>query len=258
MDLIILQAILYMVIFSMKGKKILFILPCAGGNSYSYMNWLKYLKMDTVLLDYAGHWIRWDEKLNFTYEELIEDMFSKVMEISGLEEYDIYFFGHSMGAMVCWDIINKLLSLRNLTVKALFVASMWSPEDLNENKRLQMTEAELKDFLLKIRQVPHNMFSNDFFMEKIFPAICNDFEIFSKKSRAMNNCMPIDVPIYCITGSQDSLVDFSLINKWHKYSLDKCNCWERPGNHFFLNEKDNVEWICKLINKISGCDCYEK
>lgn len=242
----------------MKVKKILFMLPCAGGSSLGYTRWIKYLKIETVLLDYAGHWTRGDEKFDSTYEELTEDMLSKVKEISGLEEYDIYFFGHSMGAMVCWDIINKLLESEELTVKALFVASMWSPEDISKNKRLQMAEVEVKNFLLKVRQVPEGMFTNDFFMEKIFPAICNDFKIFSKINRSANNCLPVNVPIYCITGDKDSMVDLSLIGNWHKYSLDNCNCWERPGDHFFLNEKDNIEWICELINKISGCDCNEE
>lgn len=236
----------------------LIILPCAGGSTFGYTKWIKYLEIETMLLDYAGHWTRIDEKLNSTYEEMIEDMLFQIEKISDLKNDNIYFFGHSMGAMVCWDIVKRIFNLGENAVQALFLASMWTPEDLGKNRKLQLSESEIKNFLLEIRQIPANMFINNYFMERVFPAICNDFNIFSRRKSNEDDSLPINIPIYCITGNQDNLVDLTLIKKWQKYSLNQCKCWERPGNHFFLNDKDNIKWICKLINKISGSDYNEK
>ena len=53
----------------------LFIIPHAGGSSYSYYGFTK-IKADIVLLDLPGHGIRINEPLLDSLDEIVDDLFS--------------------------------------------------------------------------------------------------------------------------------------------------------------------------------------
>lgn len=239
----------------MKRENLIFMLPCAGGNSFNYRHWGKYLKAKIVPLDYAGHWTRIEEKFNNSYGEMIDDIYELIVNYPEVEKYNISFFGHSMGAMICWSLCQRLLRKSDLKLECLFVASMWAPEDREKLCKLQMSEKEVKDFLINIGQVSVEMFQNEIFKKFFFPAICNDFELFSKcHDYLYMNDKPIKMSIFCFIGEKDPLVDFEEIRKWKECTISEFDMWKLPGDHFFIKQKESFSQICKIINKLVGCD----
>ena len=87
----------------------LFCFPYAGGSAAVYNRWKEYLNPEIELrpVELSGRGERMDEPLYTNMEDLIEDVF-QLLE-GEFEESEYALLGHSMGAMIIYELSRKII-----------------------------------------------------------------------------------------------------------------------------------------------------
>lgn len=222
------------------------ILPCAGGCASNYNKYKRFLPSVTIY-EYPGHWTRYNEGLVNSIPELVEDLVKGI--ISDEQNMPLYLFGHSMGGIIAWRAAKKLLSM-GLAVAGLYIAACNSPLESIDFLRGIESDSDIKRFLSKIRQVPSNVLESEFFRENLLPPIRNDFRIIQNASD--ENDLPqrkINIPIICFYGKSDPLVQYDNIKKWGELTERDAKFVPCSGDHFFVYDNRNVEYISSIITK---------
>ena len=142
---------------------ILFCFPCAGGSADNYRIFSNIITADVIRMEYAGHWTRYNETQYRSFEELLEDAESYIMRKADLDDM-LYLLGHSMGSWASFEIAGRLLD-KGYNVKALFVAASTPIQLMDVSQVSFQSDAAVKAFLSRIRQVPDNVLNSQFFVE---------------------------------------------------------------------------------------------
>ena len=217
--------------------------PCAGGSANNFNKIIKSLDCDICNIEYSGHWKRCDERLYDSMRDCIGSLYSEIEEMV-LRSDEIFLLGHSMGAIVAYEIAEMLLA-RGFSVKTLFLLACMPPDEMEFHDFLFDNDDAIRVFLNKIRQVPQRVLDSTFFAEELLPVIRNDFYVLNNYVRKFQLSKKIAVRIICIDGKNDPLV--TRMSDWQRYTSSICRCVECEGEHFFLNDSSNVSKIRTVI-----------
>lgn len=222
------------------------ILPCAGGSASNY-NRYKTAEEDIYIYEYPGHWSRYEEPLETSINQIVCTI------ERDLEKYyyqEICLLGHSMGGVIAWKLAHKLIT-DGFIVKALYLAACCPPEISPNFIEYIHNDSDIKKLLGNIRQVPNKILNSSFFNDNLLPIIRNDFNLVKEYTKTFQDeeCESLPVPITCLCGASDLLVDVEKMKKWEKYTSKEFKCIVYPGNHFFVFDICNVEKIITQIIK---------
>ena len=214
-------------------------LPHAGGSSNLYKNLGKNIECETLNIDYSGHWKRMNEPLATSFKELEDDVINIIRKTipSGSR---IIIFGHSLGAILAWEIIPQIVG-HGIEICGLFLSACEDPGTFSKSKLFYFNEEKEIIPLLGIE-------SKDIgsqFIDVFLPILENDLLLCREYK---SNCMYRDIRAIIIYGSDDEMINKSDIKKWNKY-VRIMNTIELEGDHFYLNRTENMHYICCLINQ---------
>lgn len=219
-------------------------LPHAGGSTALFRGWGKKINCKIMNIEYPGHWTRMKEQMLHTFDELVVDVLFNI--INRLEVGDeVYIFGHSLGAIMAWQIAPKLLE-KGIKVKGLILSASQNPGNFPEKVIL---EAITDEQLLKL--VGYNALDNcesinEQFMRVFFPILKNDMEV-CKSFKCDGHF--VDIASIVCYGREDIFTDVNEMKKWSRY-VRLNSMKEFPGEHLFIEEKDNIEVISMMINEM--------
>src|SRR5471030_1190282 len=145
-------------------KKIkLFCFPYAGGSSVIYENWRKKLSpsIELIPIEYAGIGSRFAEPLFENINDVVEDVFHAIKKhLNTTIEYS--FFGHSMGALIAYELSHKLTQLKYTAPVHIFFSGKLAPHIENEYKPIHALEdVEFKEMLLKLGGTSRGALENE-------------------------------------------------------------------------------------------------
>ena len=228
----------------MMSKK-LFAFPCAGGNAQNFNRIINNLSCESYSMEYRGHWTRYMEGLYSSMEECIYDLCQEI-EIIVREADEILLLGHSMGAIVAYEVALRLLN-RGLNVRTLFLLACMPPDEIRYENLDFKNDYEIKKFLNEIRHVPEKLLNSEFFENNLLPIIRNDFHILTDYIKMIRSDKKINVKIICVEGLVDPVVVG--MDGWQKYTNGVFDCIKCDGNHFFLYDPRNISRIKDIISE---------
>lgn len=224
----------------------LFCIPYAGGSSTVYYQWKKYLPktINIIPVDYKGHGRRCAEELSDTMEDMVEDLFHKIIGCFDGEEYS--FFGHSMGSIVAYELYYRIKESGFKCPEHIFFSGHASP-DCRSNaiiKYLLPDEALILE-ITKMGGFSEAVLQENKLVKTMLPIIRNDFRIIETYQytpyREKMNC-----PISILYGVQDT-IGVDDLKRWKRFTIGDCSFYGFNGNHFFIN--DYYPMIVKIITK---------
>ena len=218
--------------------------PCAGGNAKSFEKLSRGIHCFVIGAEYSGHWSRYEEPLYHSMEDCIQHQMQELREKVGLQD-EIFLLGHSMGALIAFELGKNLLNA-GYNVKELYLLACMPPDEINDTDFNFQDDEEIKLFLKRINQMPDSVLNSDFFRENLLPSIRNDLRILKNFIGAYSSREAIDCNIVCMCAVQDPLANEMC--GWQRYSQKKIKEYYYPGNHFFFHEKENTEKIVEMIN----------
>jgi external thioesterase TEII len=202
--------------------------------------------IDVHIIELPGRGKRVDEKLLYSIDEVIEDIYLKMAPL--LDKYtEFYIFGHSMGAILAYLISHRILQRLNILPSCIFVSGRGGPSFIKEReKSYHLPSIQFKDKLRKLGGCPEEVLINEDLMRFFEPILRADFQViedYDYKKRS-----PLNSKIVALFGTNEELT-YEEVNNWQLESIYPVEIIELPGNHFFLF-KNSYE-IAQIIKRNS-------
>ncbi|XP_069130412.1 S-acyl fatty acid synthase thioesterase, medium chain-like [Argopecten irradians] len=227
----------------------LFCFPWAGGGSNFYANWGNMVpeSIEVTGLTLPGREGRFKEpccsSLETTKREIIEAILPKC------RERPFAFWGHSLGALMCFDVARTLKEEYNLEPGRLFVSGVSAPhsEERKKNKVYvkNLNDEEFKDFLKKLGGTPDEILKSEELMALFLPPLRADYGIVDQFDYDLEQPPPLTCPIDITDGEFDIKHN---LKAWGEVTTGKLSIKMLPGGHFYLKEKDNMMRILENIS----------
>lgn len=210
----------------------LFCFPYAGGSTAIFHKWQQELPawVDVFAVQLPGHGSRLDEGPVTNLFRLVE------MIEPALRPYlnqPFAFFGHSMGAMISFELARTLRHKHGLKPLHLFVSGRSAPQLPVEQATYDLPETEFSEELRRLNGTPPNVFEHAELMTLMIPILRADFELVQTYSYAPHP--PLDCPITAFGGWEDSDVSRASLEAWREQTTSDFSVRMLLGDHFFLH-----------------------
>lgn len=144
------------------------------------------------------------------------------------------FFGHSMGALVAFELVRRLRFLDLPTPSFLLVSAHRAPQLENPARRQHpLTKDEVRDHLSALGGSTAELLRSDEFLEFLLPRLHADFAACETYSYVDER--PLDCPIVAIGGAFDKDVPSTALEPWRIQTHGEFSHHELSGGHFFLH-----------------------
>ncbi len=235
------------------AKVRLFCFSYAGGNPTTFRDWHRFLPsyLEVLAVQLPGHGTRIQETPICELKSLVEDL-KKI--ISDNSEKPFVFFGHSLGALLAFELARQLncSSLRqpSLLILSACSAPEWMSERSKKNKFNQSHLLSDKLLVQKLKDLggtPKEVLENFELMRLFLPAIRS--ELYMSENYIYEEGVPLSCPIIVCGGDNDDEVKLASLNDW---SLQTSSSFKKeifPGNHFYLYDS-KFELLKKISNEI--------
>lgn len=204
----------------------------AGGNSYSYNLYKKYLSdVNLLTFDYPGRGKRFSEDLITDMDMLVANMYQQIKR-SLAEPYSLY--GHSMGGLMAYSMTRQLLQNNDRLPDGVFITGFRAPSCYHNEKALHnLPINELIEELRTMQGVPKEVLEDEDFMNFYAPILRADLTALS--SYQYVNAAPVDIPFKVITGSSENIPVAEAL-QWQEVTSFQLDFKQMKGGHFFIFE----------------------
>lgn len=224
-----------------------FCFPFAAGSAAAYNDWSRWLPpyVSVVPLDYPGHGRRFGQRPLAAIDE-ITSVFAR--EIMGKLEGPFAFFGHSMGALVAFELARELRRRHAPLPRKIYVAASRPPISFrtpNSGPHLSaLSDEELRDRLGRLGGTPIELLENDELMDLMLPIVRSDLT--ACEDYVYRPETPLPCPITALGGASDHTFDQSELTLWREMTSAEFEVVRIPGGHFFLSTHSAqlMKWLC--------------
>jgi surfactin synthase thioesterase subunit len=178
------------------------------------------------------------------FETLVRDLQTKLEARRDKAPYA--FWGHSMGAVLAYELAARLQRVGQRGPTHLFVSGMRPPHHGARDLRLiqELSDVELLTELRQQGGLPEFVLSRPDFLEHLLGNTRRDLESFRTYRHDSELTSVRDLNLSVLIGSDDE-INFPDVHEWNRYTTGRCNVHVFEGGHFFIF--DNRETISKLM-----------
>ncbi len=239
----------------MPNKKIKIIaLPYAGANGYCYREFENLLSnnFEWITYELPGRGNRIDECLLLNIKDIVYDLYNKM--ISEIEYSNYIIYGHSMGTILGFELMKKIISSESKEPMFLFFTGRGAPNIYEKEKLAGLEKESFWKKLKETRGVSDKLFKNDEFKNFFEPILradfkaCEDYSFIDLKN-------PLKTPIYLgigneeLIGRENDKIKWNEILAWQNITELSIRVKFYKGDHFFI--LDQTEMLVKDIEKAS-------
>lgn len=211
----------------------LFCFPYAGGSSFIFNSWSKTIaeNVELVAIQLPGRANRMTEKPFTNVESLVEVLTEKILPFTSMP---FAFFGHSMGAIISYELAVNLMKEVSIEPIHLFVSGRSAPHlAAREKITYNLPDKEFIKEIAKLNGTPKEILQNAELLELLFPLLRADFELV--ETYGFKNHAPLNCPISAFGGSDDDEVPVEDVKAWKQHTVSDFKLNILEGDHFFIN-----------------------
>ena len=214
----------------------LFCFPHAGGAAASYVGWARALESQSIELAAAqlpGRDGPADEPPCMNLDLLV-DMFADA--IAPMIDRPYAFFGHSLGALVAFELARGLRDRHAVAPIHLFVSGAFAPQLPADSAALRFIEGDtafLEAVATKYGGVPRIVLEQADLRASVVPALRADLAL--TETYTYRSAPPLSCPISAYAGAADPVVTPERLAQWREQTCAEFSWRLFDGQHFYLN-----------------------
>jgi medium-chain acyl-[acyl-carrier-protein] hydrolase len=210
----------------------LFCFPYAGGSASLYHGWWQHLpaNVEVCAAQLPGRGSRLRETPYTSLTLLVETLAQAIIP---LLDKPFAFFGHSMGAMIAFELARTLRREKNLLPLQLFVSGRRAPQV--PKKEPPIYDLPSDEFVAELRRLdgtPSEVLEHPELMELMTPLLRADFAMVDNYEYLPGP--PLVCGIMAYGGLQDREVSRADLEAWRTQTRGGFMSRMLPGGHFFV------------------------
>jgi surfactin synthase thioesterase subunit len=225
----------------------LYICPHAGGSAQYYAPFANSFSSDIkrIAVQYPGQ--RGTHDLgSFTSIPDLADRVCQMLSPLDQSEGDVAFFGHSMGALLSFEVARRFEAAGN-PIAALFVSACAAPGRIG-SEYIPESDRGLLNAVSEMTGANPAFLENEEFAAKILPTL--------RGLRAIANyeCphdATVSCPIFAFLGDDDEVATYEKVMPWAQRTTSEFAVRVFAGHHFYLNDH-LPELVSDIETKISA------
>ena len=210
----------------------LFCFPYAGGAASLFRTWSEELpsEVEVCPVQLPGRESRFREACYTRLMPLVHALGEVIRPYLTLP---FAFFGHSMGAIISFELARYLRRQNAPLPDHLFVSAHRAPHLPDPKAPIYaLPDPQFVEGLRLLNGMPSKMLENAELMELVLPLLRADFAI--AETYAYTDETPLPCPITAFGGLADGEVSHEEVAAWRTETLSNFTMRMLPGDHFFL------------------------
>lgn len=231
---------------SSQAKLRLFCLPYAGGGASSFRDWTAQLPsfIEVCPIELPGRGSRFQEPPYTRLTPLIQDLTQALLPHLNIP---FAFFGHSMGALVSFELTQFLSQTYKLTPVCLAVAGRPAPHLSNRSNPIHtLPDSEFLEKIRDLNGTPEPVLANAELMQILLPTLRADFAVI--ETCAYTPQPLLSCAIATFGGLHDPKVSCADLEAWREHTCSTFLLHLFPGDHFFIHSAQSQ--LLSVLEKI--------
>jgi medium-chain acyl-[acyl-carrier-protein] hydrolase len=216
----------------------LFCFPYAGGGSAIYRPWARQIHrhIEVVPALLPGREFRLREPALTRIEPLVESL---AREIFPYLDRPFAFFGHSMGAIISFELARRLRWERGVEPDHLFISGRRAPQLPEQDPEIHdLPEPEFIKEVERMKGTPKEVLEHAELMQMLIPMLRADFAICRTYTYIAS--APLRCPITVLGGTDDDTTTRDKLDAWCAQTTGGCRVHMLEGDHFFINQQQQA------------------
>jgi medium-chain acyl-[acyl-carrier-protein] hydrolase len=212
----------------------LFCFPYAGAGALIFHKWSDALRRDIEVcpIQLPGRGTRLTEPPFTKLPGLVEALARVLVP---LLDKPFAFFGHSLGALIGFELARQIRRQHGLHPVRLFVSAGRAPQIPHRAPPIHtLPDNEFLAELRRLNGTPRELLDHEELMEVMLPIVRADFALYETYLYSAEP--PLTCPISAFGGLQDRKVSASDLEAWRSQTSASFSLRMFPGDHFFLKE----------------------
>ena len=229
-----------------QAKVRLFCFHYAGGAASVFRTWQEALppSVEVCPVQLPGRESRLRETLLTSLDPLLDSLLENLQPALDLP---YVFFGHSMGAIISFELSLKLRESGTKGPELLMLSGRRSPHSPETDRPIyDLPGAEFRRELRKLNGTPEEVLAHPELMELLEPVLRADFAVC--ETYVHQATKPLSCPMTVFGGLEDSKTPLEALEGWRRYTDGAFRLKRFPGDHFFLNGTSRDA----LLNAVAG------
>ncbi|MFI7000142.1 thioesterase II family protein [Nocardia sp. NPDC050175] len=210
----------------------LYCLPHAGAGASTYLPWRKELQpdVDVVPLQPPGREMRMRDEPFENLTPLLNDLLAAM---DGVWQEPFALFGHSLGALVAFELARRLSAGEGPRPAHLIVSGRRAPQHPSRLPWIRMADDPmLLEIVRRLGGTPDEILDDEQMRQTVLTLMRADLGV--DQTYRYRPDPPLDVPITVLSGSTDSHVTMAELEPWAECGSAGVDIRLVPGGHFFV------------------------
>jgi medium-chain acyl-[acyl-carrier-protein] hydrolase len=228
----------------------LFCFHHAGGNSTVFRDWPSKLdgRVEVLGVQLPGHVGRYSEPLIKNINELVSQLYS---DLSPFFDGPFCFFGHSMGALLAYEIACLLEQRSQRIPEHLVISAKRAPhleriEQRNSDLPLPLLIEKLREFA----GTPEEVLQDARLVELLVPIWRADFAVGEDYKYRFRP--PLSCPLTAVGGASDSSVSTQDVAAWAQFTRSRFELQIVEGGHMFLSDSPGRAELLMILDRTTS------
>ncbi len=211
----------------------LFCFPYAGGSASLFANWSSLLPawIEICPIQLPGR----ENRINETPLQRLSVLVDNLVEaLRPVIDLPFAFFGHSMGALISFELTRRLRQQTLPLPSQLFLSGCGAPQLPDPEPPIYSLPGE--EFIAAVKRLngtPEGVWQHEELVRILLPYLRADFEILETYTYQPDAPLPSPLTVY--GGQQDRKIQPEQLAAWSEQTTKACVVRIFPGDHFFLH-----------------------
>jgi surfactin synthase thioesterase subunit len=211
----------------------LFCFPYAGGSARMFREWHDWFQpgIEVVAVELPGRGAHSQSPLIDRMDVMIQRL---LPAITPLLDRPFALFGHSMGAVIAFELCRALQATGRRVPLHLFASGMHPPHVKGQYRIHNLPDRQLVEALRALNGTPEEVIGDSSLVQFFLPLLRADLRLV--ETYRYTPGARLEHPITVFSGVGDFTTPTEQQHDWQRHTRSRCTVRFLEGNHFFIQE----------------------